>query len=523
MSEKKENLFQRVAKESCRDKKISSDEFAILKRLAELLGFEVDYANKLADEVIQDFKSGKLKFEPIEENEKLYRDLLLAFSDDHVIDGHESELLEKIRQWLHLPETESKEEKSEPVIQPNGDITPLRCDVCDAQVPLLRKPQVKCPYCDNQVTIPDSYLEALASRTSFERRKKQAEKLFKKLQTPPSTFEKALAEMSERAILVAFVCSLGVMLAIIQALIFYPLDWFYAAFLKVNMGDVTPYWMPIIITTLATFVLAVVPFAYLYFVRRKVLSLKHIKVALAAKAPQKHSDPATCRSCGSPLDIPTNAAGVTCPYCQTDNLLHVSEEWLEDTRQTSIRVGKSAVTAENIFKRETRLGYESILSVFLLFVFIGLLNWWFVSFRQNSMVLKRQANWLTDYSKEVKNREKLRIFNNPKGNYSLNSWIEDAMRVEEFYLELKPDEKVILNWDVSSGTMKMKQYGELETTMFLAKSYTGGLNQLIEKKKIKRNQPGIFKIEIGGWYKFKLFQNQMVDFKLKVSIEKSSD
>lgn len=451
----------------------------------------------------------------------MYRDLLLAFSDDHVIDGHESELLEKIRQWLGLPESEKKEEKQEPVVQPNGDIKPLRCSVCDGQVPLLRKPEVKCPYCDNQVTIPDSYLEALASRTSFERRKKQAQKLFEKLQTPPTAFETGLAEMSEKAILVAFVCSLGVMLAIVQALIFYPLDWFYAAFLKVNMGDVTPYWMPTIMTTLATFILAVVPFAYLYLVRRKVLSLKHIKVALAAKAPQKHSDPATCRSCGSPLEIPPDAAGVTCPYCQTDNLLHVPEEWLRDTREASIRVGKSAVTAENIFKRETRLGYESILSVFLLFVFIGLLNWWFVDFRQNSMVLKRQANWLKDYAKEIENREKLRIFNNPKGNYSLNSWIEDAMRVEEFYLALKPGEKVVIQWDKDSDVMKMKQYGELETAMFLAKSYTGGLNQLIEKKKIKRNQPGIFKIEIGGWYKFKLFQNQMVDFKLEVSIEES--
>ncbi|MGM0601563.1 MAG: hypothetical protein ACQETH_17255, partial [Candidatus Rifleibacteriota bacterium] len=64
MKDKKEKLFQRVVKEACRDKKISSDEFAILKRLAELLGFEVDYANELAAEIIDSFKAGKLKFEP---------------------------------------------------------------------------------------------------------------------------------------------------------------------------------------------------------------------------------------------------------------------------------------------------------------------------------------------------------------------------------------------------------------------------------------------------------------------------
>ncbi|MGM0601539.1 MAG: hypothetical protein ACQETH_17130, partial [Candidatus Rifleibacteriota bacterium] len=488
-------------------------------RLAELLGFEVDYANELAAEIIDSFKAGKLKFEPAKEKEKLYRDLLLAFSDDHVIDGNESELLENVRQWLGLPESENKKEKSESVIKPNGDITPLRCGVCDAQVPLLRKPEVKCPYCDNLVKIPDTYLEALASRTSFERRKKQAEKLFEKLQNPPTAFEKAVAEMNERAILIAFVCSLGLIIALVQALVFYPLDWFYAQFLQLNMSDVTPFWLPAMLSTFFTFLLAVVPFFYLYIVRRKVLSLKHIKIALAAKVPQKHSDPATCRSCGSPLEVAPDAAGVTCPYCQTDNLLHVPEEWLKDTRETSIRVGKSAVTADNIFKRETRLGYESIVSVFLLFLVVGAFNRWVVSFRQSSMVLQRQANWLTDYSKEIENREKIRIFNNPKGNYNLNNWIKDAGKIDEFYLALKPGEKVLLNWVIASDTVKTKNHGELETAMFLAKSYSAGLNQLIEQKNIKLNQVGEYKVDLGGWYKFKLFQNQMRNFSLKVSIE----
>lgn len=105
MDKSKTNLFQQVVKEACRDGIISNEEFEILKKLAELLGIEVQKGNKLAAEVIQHYKAGKLTFTEDDSPETLYRSVLLAFSDDNVIDGREEETLCKIKEWLGLKTT----------------------------------------------------------------------------------------------------------------------------------------------------------------------------------------------------------------------------------------------------------------------------------------------------------------------------------------------------------------------------------------------------------------------------------
>lgn len=535
-------LFQTVVKEACRDGKISNNEFAILKKVAELLGISVAEGNRLAQEVIQAYKAGKLTFTHADSPELLYRNVLLAFSDDNVIDGSEEDVLNKIKNWLGLkiedkakPEaeikvevefeteaekilTESKiQEPAESIICENGDIKPLRCKSCNGQVPLLRKPEVKCPYCGDSTIIPNAYLEALASRTSFANRQKQAKKLFSKLGSPPTNFENTLVDLDERMFLVSFILSLGAILGLVQMLLFYPLDWYYAAFKGLNMTDVISPWTPSLISTIATFIISVVPFAYLYWTRRKVLTLKHLKTALAAKPPEKAGGPVACRSCGCPFDVPPNATGITCPYCQTDNLLNIPQEWLEGTRNTSIRVGKSAAMAGNTFKRETSLGWESVLSVFLLFIFIGGINWWLVSMRQTPKHLKAEMPWIDNYLAETK-VQKVRQNTRVGKSFELNEWINKAMDMEEFFIALKPKQKLKLTWDIIPKTVKLKDYSNLETSLFLVKGYTAGFNSQISKKSFMRNEPAIFKPNIGGWYRVKLFHTAMIQYKLKVEL-----
>ena len=521
-------LFQTVVKEACRDGKISNEEFTILKKLAELLGISVAEGNKLALEVIQLYKSGKLTFTEADSPELLYRNVLLAFSDDNVIDGSEDEVLNKIKIWLGLEtEPESKPEKtdtkpeaqknSESVICENGDIKPLLCNSCNGQVPLLRRPEVKCPYCGASNTIPNVYLEALASRTSFAHRQKQAKHLFSKLGTLPTTFENMLAELDERKFLISFVLLLGIVLGMVQMLLFYPLDWYYASFKGLNMIDVISPWTPSLIATIATFVISVIPFALLYWTRRKVLTLNHLKVALAARPPEKEGGPTTCRSCGCPFDIPPNTTGITCPYCQTDNLLNIPAEWLEGTRETSIRVGKSATMAENTFKRETNLGWESILSVFLLFVFIGGLNWFIVSERQAPERLEAEMPWLVKYLDEIKH-QKVRQNKRFGKDFELNEWIKNAGQMEEFYFALKPYQKMKLTWDIIPETMKSKDYGTVDSSIFLINSYTKGFNSHVSQKIFPRNEPAVFDTKIGGWYRVRLIHTKMIQYKLKVEV-----
>jgi phage FluMu protein Com len=506
----KEELFRQVVKEACRDAKISPEEFKIIKRLAELLGYEIEQANKLAAGVIDTFKAGKLEFDANDNPEELYRNLLLSFSEDNVIDGHEAEILDQVKRWLKITLPEEQAEPAQPIIAENGDITPLRCDECNGQVPLLRQPSVKCPYCKATKTIPDAYLEALASRTSFKRRRQQAKALYEQLGKPPTTLEKALSEMNERAFVIAFVGSLGLILAIVQALIFYPLNWFYATFYSLNMIDAISVWIPGMISTAATFCLSVIPFILLYRIRRKVLSLKHLKVALAATPPDKAGAPVTCRSCGSPLEVAKNSAGVTCPYCQTDNLLHIPSEWLSETRDTSIKVGKSAFNAQKVFKKETMLAWESVLSVFLLFLVIGALNYWFISFRQ-------EGNKMLPYNEAIKLEPRIYPKEDPDSAIAINDWIMEAQYVDNFFIPIKANEKLTLNWDITSATHKMKNYSNLEAAMFLCRTFTGGYYQLVDKKIIPRNASATFEPPVGGWYRVSHQHQDMIGYKLKIT------
>ncbi len=521
----REQLFQQVIKEACRDGKISSEEFSILKNLAKLLDLEITSANRIAAEIIEKFKTGELQFSATENPEALYRNVLLAFNDDNIIDGNEEALLEKIRSWLGLPTksesmnaSDGDQSKPECVVEANGDIRPLRCDNCNAQIPLLRRPEVKCPYCGEKKIIPNTYLEALATRTSFAARRKQAEELFKKLGAPPSKVEEAVSELDQQMLLVSFVLSLGVLIGMVQFVVFYPLDWFYARFLQLNMLDSIPYWLPTMLATMTTFVVSVIPFTLLYLIRRKVLSLKHIQVALSAKPPQMPGGPATCRSCGSPFEVPANTPGVTCPYCQTDNLLQVPAEWLQDTMSISLKVGKNAINAENVFKRETRLGWESALSLFLLFLFIGTINWFLLAELRPFEQHRQTMAWLDHYSEEIAGPRLVRQSKRIGRDFPIGQWIEDAWEMEEFFVALAPGEQLQLTWDISSATMRLKDYSELETTAFLVRGYSEGFSHPLATKTFQRNRPWLFSPDFGGWFKVKLMHKAMIQFKLKAEL-----
>jgi phage FluMu protein Com len=517
-----EKLFAQVVKEACRDSKISQQELEIMKRLAQLLGLGTEQGNLIANEIIADFKAGKLDYSQSLSSEELYRSILTAFAADQVIDSHEEALLENIKSWLNLETTEeikAENSEDEQIIQENGDIKPLRCSNCNGQIPLLRKPEIKCPYCLKINKIPTRYLEALASRESFERRQRQAKQLIEKLGKPPTTFECLISELNEKAFLASFVCSLGVILGLVQMLIFYPLDWFYSGFYNINMSDVISSATPALISTIASFFLAIIPFAFLYYFRRKVLSLKHLKVALAARSPQKSGGPSTCRFCGGPFEVAPDAVGITCPYCQTDNLLHVPDEWLRETRDTSIKVGKSAVMAENVFKKETRMGWESVLSLFLLFLFLGALNWWFISFRNDSMYLKNEIGWLPEYYQEIKNQTHIRL--SPKSgrdDEKLETWIKDARYIEEFHVALGPEQKLTLNWELTSEYNRQPKNSRLEVMLYIVRSYSSGFMALQKKQELAVNETFEFNADPGGWYKIKMFQTNMDEFKIRVKI-----
>jgi uncharacterized Zn finger protein (UPF0148 family) len=520
-----ETLFKQIVKEACRDGRISQEEFSILKSLASLLDIGTDKGNSLASEIIDQYKKKQLTFSEKDSPQQLYRDLLLAFSDDHEIDEKETEALNKVKAWLNLTDVPTSvepefKEPEEPIVKANGDITPLRCSSCNGPVPLLRQPEVKCPFCDTSNIIPNAYLEALASRSSFEKRQKQAKDLFKLLGKPPTKFDLLISEIDERAFLVSILLSLGIVLTVVQSMIFYPVQWFYASYYGVNMVDVISPWTPKLLATFFTFFVIALPFFILYQIRRKVLTLKHVKIALAAKSPEKEGGPVSCRSCGCPFEVPPNTSGITCPYCQTDNLLDVPKEWLKETQSVSFRVGKSALMAQSIFKKETKLGWESILSVFLLFLVIGGINSWLISFRNDSMYLKEKSGWLPPYQKEAGNERIVRVYKGDGEDFKLGTWFKKTYTEIKFCIATKANEKVIITWKKRPDDKNKYSQEMLETSLFRLNNYGTDLPYLMKTQKIPPNTPTEFHPGVGGWYKFRLFNLGPSPYHLKIKLSK---
>jgi LSD1 subclass zinc finger protein len=73
--------------------------------------------------------------------------------------------------------------------------------------------------------------------------------------------------------------------------------------------------------------------------RRVARVRQMLQAALAARPPERPGGPATCRSCGAPLDVPEGALGVRCVYCREHNLVAIPESWIARARKASKQLG----------------------------------------------------------------------------------------------------------------------------------------------------------------------------------------
>ena len=66
------------------------------------------------------------------------------------------------------------------------------------------------------------------------------------------------------------------------------------------------------------------------YARRSAKSLRFLHAGLAAKSPSRAGGPAECRTCGAPLFARSSDLSVNCPYCRTDNLVRIPDEWVDN-------------------------------------------------------------------------------------------------------------------------------------------------------------------------------------------------
>lgn len=171
----------------------------------------------------------------------------------------------------------------------------LRCGGCQAPVPLSEQPEVACAHCGAAVAIPAAHREALRTAKAAEGARRAAEPLWAKLAAP---LGKGASNLG---------LPLVVVLPIAASLV--------ALFLpNPPLGRAQIY-------ALATLP-ALVPGAMLHLWAEAVnATALRFREAMSAEPPKRGGASPSCRNCDAPLELSSEAFSVTCPYCQTDNVV----------------------------------------------------------------------------------------------------------------------------------------------------------------------------------------------------------
>jgi DNA-directed RNA polymerase subunit RPC12/RpoP len=233
-------------------------------------------------------------------------------------------------------------------------LTILTCPKCGAGVPVANEPRTACAYCREPVEVPDSYREALLVAQGEVQADELTRKAFATLGKPPSWPLRVIDVLTTGGYSIITVVFLSV--AGMVNLANWSLD-HCASWLHVNAWDwFSPpelnllVWGPGFAALLALFALGA-------FGRRKVSELRGLHQALAARPPARPGGPAQCRLCGAPLSVPSDAFGVRCTYCRSDNLVSIPASWLARERGALGSVRREAKNALHAYRAETRRLY----------------------------------------------------------------------------------------------------------------------------------------------------------------------
>jgi hypothetical protein len=196
----------------------------------------------------------------------------------------------------------------------------LHCPSCGGAVPLGAGERVRCPYCSTEVPLPAEY-RALRDQA---RATADAERLYAQLGTPPGILVRILGvDLPFAKLFVFFFPFAFVYLALLAIRLLARLE----PLLHVALNEVLAPWQFWTLVGVTVAALLAVPAVLGSYGRRTAKARRILQAALAARPPARAGGPATCRECGAPLAIPTDAYGVCCAYCHADNLVQVPPAW----------------------------------------------------------------------------------------------------------------------------------------------------------------------------------------------------
>jgi hypothetical protein len=542
-----EQLFQSIAVEVCRDKKVTADEKRLLQSLAKLLGIPVDQANAIANEVINACKADHLPEFSETRKDLLYQQILTALAADDVIDAQESDTLDQIRLLLALP-SDSQGGMTDPAEPPtlehgapgkpkkpekpvegeehvlvDGKLKPLLCTKCNAVIPLRPATFVVCPYCSEKVAIPKAYIEAVQSRKTFDQRKAEMETLCRTLGEQPGFFGRLLAMFSEvlLAVFIFFFIILSPFPQAMYSLVYGLANEICTHVFMVNFLDMVPIQGRIFLIAFPYFLAFGIPMLFIHYFRRKILTRDKLQTALVAAPPRIPGGPACCRQCGAPLDVPPNVFGVSCPYCCTDNLVGITKATLNAAQSTSRHVGMNLMKAKKEFDRTSWQAFETAISLTLGYVLIS----GFIAVIHDAM--RDQPIWPPSYRSELKNREALLPGQQKGSRPPLNEWSDLQGRSGEaipLFVPLKKQETIEIHFrpqiakNTSSPNHDMPKNREepVRIVFFLQQSLRHqGEPHMLSDQSPPSGDPGLFVAPIGGWYRIDVFMPSSGGISLK--------
>lgn len=220
-------------------------------------------------------------------------------------------------------------------------------------VPLGDADRARCAYCQSEMVIPAAHLALRAADRAHEAGRRRAERLYALVGQPPS---RALRFWARAGTFVLWSFAVVAPASLLLWMVIISEAWRLAPYLGFQPVDVLG-GVPLSVLLGAFLFLCVVrPVLLVANARRFARARQMLQAALAARAPARPGGPATCRSCGAPLDVPRSALGVRCLYCREHNLVAIPQRWIVRARAASkqLAVHLSDASAEERLQR--RLG-----------------------------------------------------------------------------------------------------------------------------------------------------------------------
>jgi len=221
----------------------------------------------------------------------------------------------------------------------------VECPACGAPLPDDHGGEsVTCASCGKVVERAADVRERDAALANVESSHAQAEALYRKLGSPPTLSQRLAAVVANKWLwivglpfMLSFFLIAGHWIAHVVEAVY---EYFTHARLIHVASNVTIYMM---YDGWACLLLVAV-FVWSLFGER-VDARRDLQAALAAKPPETPGGPARCRQCSAPIEVPTGAFGVRCPYCGADNLTQVPTGWANRANKIAADVQMSVGTA----------------------------------------------------------------------------------------------------------------------------------------------------------------------------------